>query len=177
MSEFYMGQVMMTGFKFPPKYFAGCNGAILPIAQNQALFALLGTMYGGNGVQTFALPDLRGRAAFGALTSVDPNWSPASVQQGGAFGSEQVALTQPNLPAHAHLLGATSTAATLPAPSNGALLGTASNEVYAPAGPGMVPMAPQTVQPSGSGIPHPNMQPYEVINFNIALNGIFPSRN
>ena len=84
MSEFFIGQIMMAGFSFAPKYFAQCNGQLLPINQNQALFSLLGTQYGGNGTTNFALPDLRSRTPVGFASSVDPGWQPPSVQIGQA---------------------------------------------------------------------------------------------
>ena len=99
MSEFFLGQVMMTGFNFAPKYWAQCNGQLLPIAQNQALFSLLGTQFGGDGINTFALPDLRSRTPTGYGSSVDSSWQPPAVQMGQAAGSENVTLLPSNLPA------------------------------------------------------------------------------
>ena len=106
MSEFFIGQIMMAGFSFAPKYFGQCNGQLLPIAQNQALFSLLGTQYGGNGTTTFALPDLRSRTPIGYASSVDPGWQPPAVQIGQTGGVENVTLLQTNIPAHTHAMNA-----------------------------------------------------------------------
>lgn len=179
MSEFFIGQIMMTGFSFAPKYFAACNGQLLPIAQNQALFSLLGTQYGGNGTTNFALPDLRGRAPVGYASSVDPGWQPPGVQIGQAAGVENVTLVSSNLPTHTHAVNASTTAGDNRIPGNRvyATNTNASQNLYA-AGPGtLVGMNPETVTQAGGNQPHPNMQPYSTINFCIALSGIFPSRN
>jgi len=109
MSEFFIGQIMMAGFNFAPKFWALSNGQLLPINQNQALFSLLGTQYGGNGTTNFALPDLRSRTPIGYASSVDPSWQPPSVQIGQAAGVENVTLLSTNLPAHAHTVNATTT--------------------------------------------------------------------
>ena len=106
MSEFFIGQVMMAGFNFAPKFWALANGQLLPINQNQALFSLLGTQYGGNGTTNFALPDLRSRTPIGYASSVDPSWQPPSVQIGQSSGVENVTLLSTNLPAHTHSVNA-----------------------------------------------------------------------
>lgn len=177
MSEFFIGQIMMTGFNFAPKYFAACNGQLLPIAQNQALFSLLGTQYGGNGTTNFALPDLRGRTPVGYASSVDPGWQPPGIQIGQAAGVENVTLLSSNLPTHTHAVNASTTAGDNRLPSNRVYAANTAQNLYA-AGPGaLVSMNPATVDPAGGNQPHPNMQPYSTINFCIALSGIFPSRN
>lgn len=181
MTEFFMGQIMMAGFNFAPKYFAQCNGQLLPINQNQALFSLLGTQFGGNGTTNFALPDLRSRTPIGYASSVDPSWQPPSVQIGQASGVENVTLLSTNLPAHTHTVNASTTAGDNRNPS-GRVFATSTNtsnalSVYAPSSGALVPLNPQTLTPSGGNQPHPNLQPYSVINFCIALSGIFPSRN
>lgn len=176
MSEFFMGQVMMTGFGFAPKYFAACNGQLLPIQQNQALFSLLGTQYGGNGVSTFALPDLRGRTPLGYANSVDAGWQPPSIPIGQAAGTETVALQAQNLPAHGHAVNATTSAGTARIP-RGNLVGSTAVPLFGSAANNPVLLNAQTVAASGNNVPHANMQPYTVINFCIALSGIFPSRN
>lgn len=102
MSEFFIGQVMLTGFAFAPKYFAQCNGQLLPVNQNQALFSLLGPRFGGDGRTTFALPDLRGRTPIGYAPSVDANWQPPVTPIGQAGGAEAVTLVPADLPAHSH---------------------------------------------------------------------------
>lgn len=181
MSEKFLGQIMLCGFDFPPRGFAQCNGQLLAIAQNQALFSLLGTTYGGNGVSTFALPDLRGRTPVGFGSSVDPGWQ-GSVVLGQVGGQENVTLTTGNMPSHTHQANASTTAGNNRIPSN-RVYATSTNTagtpiaLYAPATGTPVAMNPQTVAASGSNQPHPNMQPYGTINFCIALQGFYPSRN
>lgn len=183
MSEFYIGQIMMTGFGYAQKYFAMCNGQIMSIQQNQALFALLGTSYGGNGVNNFALPDLRGRVPVGAYPSADPSWQPAPYAMGQSGGVENVTLQTSNLPMHTHAFQASTSAGTATVP-NGGLFGQAviqgggSENIYTPANGGkLVPLDQGTLGPYGGSQPHSNVQPSSVINFNIALSGIWPSRN
>ena len=176
MSEFFIGQVMMAGFNFAPKFWALCNGQLLPINQNQALFSLLGTQYGGNGTTNFALPDLRSRTPVGYASSVDPSWQPPSVQIGQAAGVENVTLLSTNLPAHQHGSVASTDAGTTRNP-NGNFFANTSVPLYGSSGGSQVPLNPATISPAGGNQPHPNLQPYSVINFCIALSGIFPSRN
>ncbi len=176
MSEFFIGQIMMAGFNFAPKFWALANGQLLPINQNQALFSLLGTQYGGNGTTNFALPDLRSRTPIGYASSVDPSWQPPSVQIGQASGVENVTLLSTNLPAHSHQLNATSSNGTTRNPNN-AIYASSGVSLFGPSNGPAVPLNPATVSPSGGNQPHPNLQPYSVINFCIALSGIFPSRN
>ena len=176
MSDFFIGQVMMTGFNFAPKFWALCNGQLLPINQNQALFSLLGTQYGGNGTTNFALPDLRSRTPIGYASSVDPSWQPPSVQIGQASGVENVTLLSTNLPGHVHSANASTANGTTRNPNNGIYASTTVALHAAATGP-LVPLNPATVIPAGGNQPHPNLQPYSVINFCIALSGIFPSRN
>lgn len=169
MSEPYLAEIRMTGFSFPPKGWAMCNGQLLPINQNQALFALLGTTYGGNGVTTFALPDMRGRVPAHAAAGFDLG------QQGGEAAHT---LTVNEMPAHTHSLGI-STAVSHQADPTGRVLGNVEAgavNYYAPLD-GSATLAPSTVSNSGAGQPHENMQPYLTINFIIALQGIFPSQN
>ena len=182
MSEFFIGQIMMAGFNFAPKYWALCNGQLLPIAQNQALFSLLGTQYGGNGTTNFALPDLRSRTPIGCASSVDPSWQPPSVQIGQTGGVENVTLLQTNIPAHTHAMNASTGNGDNRSPG-GRVFATSTNagspppNLYAASTGALVPLNPQTVAPAGGNQPHPNLQPYTTINFCIALQGIFPSRN
>ena len=167
MTEIFLGQILPAAFSFAPRGFAQCNGQLLPIAQNQALFSLLGTQYGGNGQTNFALPDLRGRTPTG-FDGSDPI--------GTVSGTETVTLTTPQLPMHLHQLAGTAASNTLRNP-NGTLFGTATSNLYAPVGGPQVPLAAQSLASAGGNQPHENMQPYSVINFCIALTGIFPSRN
>lgn len=175
MSEFFIGQIMMAGFNFAPKYFAQCNGQLLPINQNQALFSLLGTQYGGNGTTTFQLPDLRSRTPLGYASSVDPGWQPPGAQIGQTGGAENVTLLSNQLPVHGHSLGGTTTEGHTKNPTN-ALFANTPVSLYATPG-GLVPLNVNTCGASGGNQPHSNLQPYTTINFCIALQGIFPSRN
>ncbi|WP_460457713.1 phage tail protein [Arenimonas alkanexedens] len=176
MSSKFIGQIMMAGFDFAPRFSAHCNGQLLPINQNQALFSLLGTQYGGNGTTNFALPDLRGRTPIGFASSVDPGWQPPSVQIGQSGGLESVTLLSSNLPAHGHSVNATSDAGTTRNPGNG-YYASASLPLHGPASSGLVPLNPTTVAPVGGSQSHANMQPYLTSNFCIFLQGLFPSRN
>jgi microcystin-dependent protein len=152
-------------FNFPPKGWALCNGQFLPINQNQALFALLGTMYGGNGQTTFALPDLRGRV---------PIHLGSGFTQGQAAGEFAHTVTQSEMPAHTHTFGASQSNANTPVPG-GNMFGT-SNNMYA-AATNLTTVNAQTITNVGGGQPHQNMQPYLTLSFCIALQGIFPSQN
>lgn len=174
MSDFFIGQINLFGFQFAPRFWAQCNGQLLSIAQNNALFALLGTTYGGNGTTTFALPDLRGRVPihFGSPSPL------GSVVQGQAAGAETVTLTTANLPAHNHALAATTQVATRrPPPGRMLATDTSTNaEYYAPPGQ-ITPLSPNSIGSAGGASPHENRQPFLAVNFCIALQGIFPSRN
>ncbi|GLQ45168.1 microcystin dependent protein [Dyella lipolytica] len=177
MSEYFIGQIMLTGFNFAQRGFALCNGQTLPINQNAALFSLIGTYYGGNGVSTFCLPDLRGRTPMGAGNSVDPGWQPPGYQIGQQFGVENVVLDPTTLPQHAHIINATTVAGKDRNPTN-TIYGVPSSEsIYGNGGSGVTALAASQLQAAGGSQPHSNMQPYRVINFNIALTGVFPSRN
>jgi microcystin-dependent protein len=165
MAEPFLSEIRLFSFAFAPKGWALCNGQFLPINQNQALFSLLGTTYGGDGRVNFALPDLRGRA-------------PIHVGSGhtlGERGGEQAhTLTVAELPTHTHIANAASNDATQDLPT-GNLLATAANQ-YAPP-PGTTSLHPQTIGNVGGSQPHQNMQPYLILSFCIALQGIFPSPN
>ena len=166
MSEPFLSEIKIMSFNFPPKGWALCNGQTLPINQNQALFALLGTTYGGNGQTTFALPNLRGQV---------PVHMGNGHALGEAAGAAAVSVNMQQLPAHTHAVMASATAANSDDASAG-VLGQAGQNMYGPfASP--VAMAPNSVSNAGSSQPHNNMMPYLVLNFCIALQGIFPSRN
>ena len=174
----YLAQVKMFGFNFAPKGYALCNGQFLPINQNQALFSLLGTTYGGDGRVNFALPDLRGRTPIGAGSSVDPNWQP-NVVLGERSGSETVTLNSSQMPQHNHQVNASTAAGNNRIPSN-RVYATSTNpatpiSLYAPGTGALVGLNPSSVGQSGGSQPHTNMQPYLTMNFCIALQGIFPS--
>ena len=172
MSEFFMGKIMISGFGFTPRYFAQCNGQLLPLNQNTALFSLLGTYYGGNGVTTFALPDLRGRTPVG----IGNSGSEPPVTIGERGGAENVTLGLNDMPQHTHVLQATTAMGTTRIPKGNALASSASTALYATASPN-VALAPQSISQAGNTLPHDNIQPYATLNFCIALQGIFPSRN
>lgn len=176
MSEVFMGQVMPVAFPFAPKGLAQCDGQLLPIAQNQALFSLLGTVYGGNGTTTFALPDLRGRVPVGFGPSVDPNWPVSPYALGERAGGETVTLTTAQLPSHTHQCAGTNAQGDKGNPTN-SLYGTNSAPIYGNAGASEVVLSPGSIARAGGNQAHPNMQPYAAINFCIALTGIFPSRS
>jgi microcystin-dependent protein len=171
MGEPYFGEVRLMGFNFAPKGWAKCDGASLPINQNQALFALLGTQYGGNGQTTFALPDLRGRV---------PIHRGSGWIIGQAAGASAHTLGQSEMPAHLHLTQADSTLApevdgNKPGASK-RLAGSVGADLYGTAA-NLVPLPAQAVGVAGGSQPHLNIQPSLVLNFCIALQGIFPSRN
>jgi microcystin-dependent protein len=179
MSEFYIGQIMMTGFGFAQRGFAFCNGQLLPIQQNAALFSLLGVQYGGNGTTNFQLPNLQGRAPTGSGPSADPGFQPSPYTIGEVGGVESVTLTGQQLPMHSHLVAATTSTGNTKV-ATGSLLGasnTSTIPVFAASGGNTVPLYPATIGMTGGSGSHNNMQPFRVINFNIALTGIFPSRN
>lgn len=179
MSDYFMGQIMMTGFPFAQRGFAQCNGTILAIRQNNALFSLLGITYGGDGQVTFALPDLRGRTpAGGGFSSADGNWQPPDMPLGAVGGSETVTLAPEQNPRHFHGFAATSDPATASFPGGEEVLAQTTNGATLYGWPAnLVPLGGGPSSFAGSGAPHPNMQPYSVINFNIALFGVFPSRS
>ena len=168
MSEPFLSEIKIVSFNFAPKGWALCNGQTLPINQNQALFALLGTNYGGNGQTTFMLPNLRGRV-------------PIHMGNGHtlaeAAGSTAVTVNIQQMPQHLHFLQASTAAANTNAPDATTLLGgSAPNDLYnGPAN--LSPLIPSTVTNVGGSQPHNNMMPYLVLNFIIALQGIFPSQN
>jgi len=170
-SEPFVGEIKLFSFPFAPRNWAFCNGTILSIAQNQALFALLGTTYGGNGIQTFALPDLRGRIPVHRSND-------GSFQLGQTGGEESVTLSQSAMPVHNHLLLGTTTAGDKKIPKT--TLGAspvATNFYYSPLTDTPTLLDPNSIGAAGGTQPHTNMQPYLVMNYCIALFGIFPSRN
>lgn len=165
MSEPFLSEIKLLSFNFPPKGWAYCNGQFLPINQNQALFALLGTTYGGNGQTTFALPDLRGRV---------PIHMGSGHTLGERAGASAHTLSTAQLPAHTHVALGSETPSETNVPT-GASLGMRANAYAAPGN--LVAMGPSSVTNVGGSQPHLNMQPYLTLNFCIALQGIFPSQN
>lgn len=173
MSEPFLAEVHIFGFNFPPRGYAQCNGQLLPIAQNQALYALLGTTYGGDGRTTFALPDLRSRVPIHKGTAQGANRT-----LGQKSGQEKVQLTTDQIPAHSHdyALKASTDAATATTPAGNlpATVVPAFNTYGAPSTPASGSGA---VVSTVGGQAHNSMQPYLALNFCIALQGLFPSRN
>lgn len=165
MSDPFLSEIRIVSFNFAPKGWALCNGQTLPINQNQALFSLLGTTYGGNGQTTFQLPNLRGQV---------PIHMGNSHTLGEKGGSTSVTISSQTLPTHQHPLNASSAAADKNDPT-GNSLGVVAN-TYAPAS-NLVALNPAAVSNVGGSQPHNNMMPYLVLNFIIALQGIFPSIN
>lgn len=180
MSDVFVGQIMMFGGNFAPRGFAFCNGQLLAIAQNQALFSLLGTAYGGNGIQNFALPNLQCNLPIGA--GHGPGLSNYVLGQVG--GTPSVTIDTTTMPTHLHALNATQTPGSATKVGSGVVPGQptgSSPEFYAAPAQGQPPLVPLTMAtgvcgPTGGSQPHTNLMPSLCISFIIALQGIFPSR-
>jgi microcystin-dependent protein len=170
----FVAEIRIFPFNFAPTGWAFCNGQLLPLSQNTALFSLLGTVYGGDGKSTFALPDLEGNAP------MHPGQGPGlSLYDLGQFGgSETVTLLQTEMPIHTHVLSASNQPGEDPAPSpNHVLARSVGASLYQNnISQNLVAMASQALAPSGSSFPHNNMMPYLTLNFCIALQGVFPPR-
>jgi microcystin-dependent protein len=168
MSEPFLAEVRMVGFNFAPRGWAFCDGQILPINQNQSLYSLLGTTYGGDGRTSFALPDLRGR-------------TPIHVGDGHSLGQksgeETHTLAANEMPNHSHSLEASTNAATNADPTGQVLSNTRERSYANFSAAQAVDMATSSVSHVGGGQAHENMQPYLTVNFCMALQGLFPSRN
>jgi microcystin-dependent protein len=165
MAEPFLGEIRIMSFNLLPKGWADCNGQFLPINQNQALFALLGTTYGGNGQTTFALPNLQGRVPIHFGSGHD---------LGETAGTTSVTLNQNQMPTHVHFAQGSANGGDTPV-AIGNMLASALN-VYRQAD-NLTALRPDSVTNVGGSQPHPNMQPYLTLNFRIALIGIFPSQN
>lgn len=177
----FIGEIRLFAGNFPPLGWAFCDGSQLSIAQNTALFALIGTTYGGNGQTTFALPDLRGRVPLHQGTQPGTGNSYVMGQQAGV---ETVTLTSNQIPSHNHSASAstavppaTGTGINLTGPTSYVPAAPAKPKFYAPAGSSAVAMSPQAIQPAGGSQPHDNMAPFLALSFIIAIEGIFPSQN
>lgn len=172
MSEPYLGEIRLMSYPFPPKGWLPCQGQILSINTNTALFSLLGTTYGGNGTTTFQLPDLRGRAVAHAAPSAP---------QGTMAGQETVTLTSSQMPAHIHAVmaaaGNANSAEFNGALVSGAVAGGSPANLYAEASSPVQALSPACVGTQGGSQPHENCQPSLVLNYCIAVSGIYPSRN
>ena len=165
MSEPFLGEIRIFSFGFPPKGWALCNGQLLPINQNQALFSILGTTYGGDGRVNFALPNLQGRV---------PVYAGNGINLGQSSGEQAHTLSISELPAHTHTPVGNPSNANAGNPT-GNLWASLSSGGYLPTA--NTTMNPASILPAGGNQPHDNMSPYLVLNFCIALQGIFPSRN
>ena len=167
MSTPFLGEIKVISWNFPPKGWSFCNGQLLPINQNQALFSLLGTTYGGDGRVNFGLPNFQGRT---------PVHVGGGFTQGQAGGETSHTLVQSEMPQHTHTAQVQAANATTGTP-NGNLLAGVPSIAYSNSLTNLTTLVPGTISNAGGSQPHANQQPYLVLNFIIALQGIFPSRN
>jgi microcystin-dependent protein len=173
MAEPFVAEIRICAFNFAPTGWALCNGQLLPISQNTALFSLLGTFYGGDGKSNFALPNMQGNAPmfYGQGNGLSPQFI------GEQNGTETVSLLESEMPLHNHSLMAAVPPALLNAGSSARGLSRSSGgPAYQTSNTGLVQMHPQAVAPTGGDQPHNNMMPYLTLTFNIALQGVFPPR-
>lgn len=173
MADPFVAEIRIFPFNFAPKGWAWCDGQLLPLSQNTALFSLLGTTYGGNGKSNFALPDLQGRAP------MHPGQGPGlSLHDlGETSGSDTVTLLASEIPSHAHTLRGNNAAGDIPTPANTVLARFGNSLTYQQTtNANLVSMAPESLAPTGGDQPHNNMQPYLTFYFCIALQGVFPPR-
>jgi microcystin-dependent protein len=174
MADPFVAEIRIFPFNFAPQGWAFCDGQLLPLSQNTALFSLLGTTYGGDGKSTFALPDLQGRAPM--LPGQGPGLSFHDLGETG--GSDTVTLLMTEIPVHAHTVTTAVNPALLavPSPAVGLARSRTVNAYQTNTTQNMVSMAPQVLAPAGGDAPHNNLMPYLTLNFCIALQGVFPSR-
>ncbi len=173
MADPFVAEIRIFPFNCPPMGWAFCEGQLMPLSQNTALFALLGTVYGGDGKSTFALPDLQGNSA------MHPGQGQGLSQRflGEMGGSETVTLLVSEMPAHTHTVNGLGALATTSTPTAGTCLGRSTNgNAYADAASGFQQFAPEALPPAGGSLPHNNLQPYLTLNYCIALQGVFPAR-
>lgn len=172
MADPFVAEIRIFPFNFAPRGWAWCDGQLLPLSQNTALFSLLGTTYGGNGKSNFALPDLQGRAP------MHPGQGPGlSLHDlGETGGSETVTLLESEIPSHSHTLRGNNTLGDSPVPGGNTLARFTSNVYQQTTNSNLVMMAPEALAPAGGDQPHNNMQPYLTFYFCIALQGVFPPR-
>ena len=174
MADPFVAEIRIFPFNFAPKGWAFCNGQLLPISQNTALFSLLGTTYGGDGKSTFALPYLQGSAAL----HPGQGQGLSLYDLGQTGGSETVTLLQSEMPAHTHAVNSLTALSTTATPTSGTTLGRSVNGTAYGAldGAGTQMFGPQTLTPAGGGLPHNNMMPYLTLSVCIAMQGVFPAR-
>lgn len=165
MAQPYVGEIRMFAGNFAPAGWRLCNGALLPIVQNETLFSLIGTIYGGDGISTFALPDLRGRV---------PVHQGSGFSIGQAAGSEMVTLTVGQLPSHTHVPAGSSSPGSTDSPAGAAAWATAATPLYSASTPN-AQLNAGAIAPTGQGQAHNNMMPFLGMNFIISLFGIYPS--
>jgi microcystin-dependent protein len=173
MADPFVAEIRMFGFNFAPKGWAFCDGQLMPLSQNTALFSLLGTTYGGDGKSTFALPDLQGSSP------MHPGQGPGlSLHDlGETGGTEAVTLLESEIPFHNHTEMGSNTQSTQQSPTGNFSSGSLAARRYAPAATNPdVTMNPLIIAPAGGSLPHNNLSPYLVLNFCIALQGVFPPR-
>ena len=174
MSDQFLAEIRVFPFNFAPTGWAQCDGQLMPISQNTALFSLLGTMYGGDGKSTFALPNLRDQGA----VSTGQGSGLSAYFQGEQVGTQTVTLLQSEIPVHTHVAGGSSDPAELAAPANDRVLARAQPGLpyQSVSNANLTKLAPETTSLIGGGQPHNNMQPVLTLNFCIALQGVFPQR-
>lgn len=174
--ESFVGDIRLFAGTFAPRGWLLCNGALLSISEYETLFALIGTTYGGDGQTTFAVPDLRGRVPVGQ--GAGPGLAPRVMGQ--VYGSENVTLLTTQMPQHAHTLNATAAAATSAQPAGRLFAQAGADKIYGPppaTGPQPQAMSGNAVSPAGGSQPHTNIMPSMAINYIIAVEGIYPTRN
>jgi microcystin-dependent protein len=169
----FMGQIAFVAFNFAPKGWAECNGQILPIAQNTGLFSILGTTYGGDGITTFALPDMRGRV----LVHAGQGPGLSYYTQGQSGGVESVTLSTSQIPAHTHTVAAVSSEGNQNNPTGRLLADTKTLDKEYSDATANTTMSPAMISPTGGNQPHTNLQPYLTLKCIIAIEGIFPARS
>ena len=173
MSDQFVAEIRIFPFNFPPTGWAFCDGQLMPISQNTALFSLLGTTYGGDGKSTFALPDMQGTA--GMQPGQGQGLSLRDLGEVG--GSPSITLLVSEMPFHTHTLRVSAEVGDIQIPANNTSLArSGSGSAYTATASNIVQLAPQALAPAGGSLPHNNMQPYLTLNYCIALQGIFPQR-
>jgi len=173
----FLAEIRVFSFNFSPPGWAWCNGQLMPLSQNTALFALLGTVYGGDGKSTFALPDLRDRGAMQPDTREGAGPGLSSRSLGEMGGEEHVTLLTSEMPAHTHSVQASNFPGDIQTPTpTTALARSTGGNAYQTGSANLVQMDPSTLSVAGGSLPHNNMQPYATFYFNIALQGTFPPR-